>query len=205
MHLALGYDFITCLWANFVMVFSGFLIVCLYCAYEILRFPVIKFCPDLPIAVTHVPAFSLSLPSDDLLLCRLKCDPMRYGLRCGLFASRRFVDASEQDYPTVCLSLLAMTMVGSIFQLLALAIAYAAVQCLQHGCKKALKDAFQVFTIPLFLVVFYAYPAAYGDRSSSPRRLHGIISMICGDMRRLLSRCCLLRSHRCIYRGGHSP
>jgi hypothetical protein len=155
------------LWANFVMVFSGFLIVCLF-VREILRSPVSNSVRIFQlILLLFLPFVYLYRPMTYYYAAEVRPYALWFALWflcigiCSMPRSNKFI-------LTVCLSLLAMTMVGSIFQLLALAIAYAVVQCLQHGWKQALKDSFQVFTIPLFVVVFYAYPAAYGDRSSVP-------------------------------------
>lgn len=151
------------LWANFVMVFSGFLIVCLF-ARSILRSPTSD-----PIRIFQLLLLML-LPL--LYLYR----PMTYHYAAearpyALWFSLWFVSTALCSQPRVskitlalCLSLLAMTMAGSLFQILAVGTAYCAVRQKEQGWKQALKESLQIIGVPLFLVVFYAFPADYGRR-----------------------------------------
>ncbi len=155
------------LWANFVMVFSGFVIVCLF-ARDILRSP----SPN-PIRMFQL-LLLLFLPF--LYLYR----PMTYHYAAevrpyALWFALWFISIglcsltrTSKSILALCLSLLAMTMVGGVFQILSVGIAYFAVRWRQNGWKQAMRDCSQVFTVPLFLVVFYAYPAAYGHRAYEP-------------------------------------
>jgi len=155
------------LWANFVMVFSGFVVVCFF-ARDILR-----------------SSFSDSIRMFQLFLLMLL--PFTYLFRpltyhyaaevrpYALWFALWFISIgvcslarTSKVVLSLCLSLLAMTMVGSVFQILAIGISYLAVRWLQSGGKKAIGESLQVFTVPFFLVVFYAYPAAYGNRSLEP-------------------------------------
>ncbi len=156
------------LWANFVMVLGGFVIVCLF-ARDILRSP-----SSNPVRIFQLllllflPFVYLYRPMTYHYAAEVRPYALWFALWfisigvCSLTRTSKFILA-------LCLSLLAMTMVGSVFQILSVGIAYFALRWQQNGWKQAMKDSFQVFTVPLFLVVFYAFPAAYGDRAYEPR------------------------------------
>jgi len=155
------------LWANFVMILGGLVVVCLF-TRDILRSP---FSGQIRIfqllLLMFLPLLYLYRPMTYHYQAEVRPYALWFALWlisigiCSLARTSKIILA-------VCLSLLAMTMVGSVFQILAVGIAYFVIQWLQNGWKQAMRDFFQVFTVPLFLVVFYAYPAAYGHRSDEP-------------------------------------
>ncbi len=156
------------LWANFVMVLAGFVVVCLF-ARDILRSPSSNLVRMFQLLLLmFLPFLYLYRPMTYYYAAEVRPYALWFALwfisigLCSLARTSKFILA-------LCLSLLAMTMVGSVFQILSIGIAYFAVQWGQNGWKQAMRDCFQVFTVPLFLVVFYAYPAAYGHRAYEPR------------------------------------
>ena len=155
------------LWANFVMVLAGFVVVCLF-TRDILRSsssnPIRMF---QLLLLMFLPFVYLYRPMTYHYAAEVRPYALWFALWfisigvCSLTRTNKFILA-------LCLSLLAMTMVGSIFQILSVGIAYCMVQWRQNGWKQAMRDLSQVFTVPLFLVVFYAYPAVYGNRTGEP-------------------------------------
>ena len=59
-------------------------------------------------------------------------------------------------------------MVGSVFQIAALAAGFFIARLPGHGRAKALTETIKVFLLPAAIVLFYAFPASYGDRTIAP-------------------------------------
>lgn len=156
------------LWANVVMVFSGLVVVWLL-AGDIVRSPVSGQVRIFQLLLLlFLPLIYLYRPMTYHYAAEVRPYSLWFALwfitiaACSLSRISKF-------FLALCLSLLAMTMSGSVFQILSVAMAYLSVQWLRNGWKQALKDALQVSIVPLVLVVFYAYPAQYGHMSDEPR------------------------------------
>lgn len=155
------------LWANFAMVFCGFLVICLF-ARNILHSSTLNSIKMFQLLLLiFLPFVYLYRPLTYHYAAEMRPYSLWFALWficigiCSLPRVNKFILA-------LCLSLLAMTMVGSVFQILAVGIAYFAVRWRQDGGKQAGMDSLQVFIVPVLLVVFYAYPAAYGHRAHDP-------------------------------------
>lgn len=155
------------LWANFVMVLCGFVVVCLL-ARDILRSPSSNPIRAFQLLLLmFLPLVYLYRP----MTYHYAAEARPYALWFALWFISIGVCSLTQTNKLIlalCLSLLAMTMVGSIFQILSVGMAYFAVRWQQNGWEQAMRDCSQVFTVPLFLSIFYAYPAAYGHRAYEP-------------------------------------
>ncbi len=155
------------LWANFVMVFSGFVVVCFF-LQDILRSPLSNSIRMFQLLLLiFVPFIYLYRP----LTYHYSAEVRPYALWFALwFISIAICSLSRVNklILALCLSLMALTMVGSIFQILSVWIAYLVVQWRQNGLKQAVRDSFQIFVLPILLVVFYAFPATYGNRAFEP-------------------------------------
>jgi len=155
------------LWANFVMVFCGFLVICWF-VKDILRSSSSNLVRTYQlILLLCLPLLYLYRPMTYHYAAEVRPYSLWFALWfisigvCSRIHTRKFI-------LSLCLSLMAMTMVGSVFQIISMGIAFFAVRWLQNGWKEALRDSLLVFTVPLILVVFYAYPAAYGNRAEEP-------------------------------------
>jgi len=155
------------LWANFVMVFSGFVVICLFVRD-------IRYSPSSDLVrmfqlllLMFLPFVYLYRPMTYHYAAEVRPYALWFALWfitiavCSLTHKAKFILA-------LCLSLLAMTMVGSVFQILSVGIAYFALRWQQNGWKQAIMDCSQVLIVPVFLVVYYAYPASYGHRNDEP-------------------------------------
>ena len=155
------------LWANFVTVFSGFSIVCLF-LYDILRSKYVLLIKIFQLVLlTFLPLTYLFRP----MIYHYAAEVRPYALWCALWfiaIGLCFSAQTKKGMLLIFLSLLGMTMTGSVFQILAMGMAYFVVTWMQKGWKQALLESVQIFTIPLLLVFFYAYPASYGDRTTVP-------------------------------------
>jgi hypothetical protein len=155
------------LWANFAMLLGGFVVVCLFLR-DILCSPASN-----PIRLFQMFLLIL-LPFTYLyrpMTYHYEAEMRPYALWFALWLITVGVASlarTRKFLLAMVLSLLAMTMVGSIFQILSVGIAYCGVRWLQNGWKQAMLETFQIFTVPVVLVVFYAFPAAYGQRMLEP-------------------------------------
>jgi hypothetical protein len=152
------------LWANFVMVLSGLVVTVLFIRNILISSSIDPVRIFQLLLIIFLPFLYLYRPMTYHYAAEVRPYALWFALWfisigiCSLSRINKFILA-------LCLCLLAMTMVGSVFQILALGMAYFAVRWQQSGWKLAIKDSLHVFTIPIILVVFYAFPAAYGQRS----------------------------------------
>ena len=158
------------LWPNFVMVCCGLLVVVLFLrnifnspstpAIQIFQLGMLVF----------LPLLYLYRPNTYYYAAETRPYALWFALWfiCITICS---VANTHKLILSIVLSLMAVTMVGSVFQIIALGIAFFAIQSHQNGYKLALKESSQVFILPLLLVVFYAFPANYGHLANESSAL----------------------------------
>ncbi len=158
------------LWANMAMIGCGIVIVCIF-AGDIVRQATAQDIKILQLLLLFfLPLTYLYRP----LPYYYAAEARPYALWFALWLISIAVCLRPQINKlllTFMLSLLAMTMVGSIFQIVAVAAAFGMVQARQKGWQQAVLETLQVSIIPLALAVYYAYPASYGHGIMEPRSL----------------------------------
>jgi len=155
------------LWPNFMMIFGGLVVVVLF-AVDIVGSPIVHEIKIFQlILLLFLPLLYLYRPQT----YHYAAESRPYALWFALWLMAVALCSRPRIHKWalgICLSLMAMTMVGSIFQIVAMAMAFGIVHLRQQGWRQTLMEGLQVFTLPLALVMFYGSHGQYGHGQLEP-------------------------------------